>query len=126
MPVKGKKTQASREKPLFHPTFGSRPAQIVGRDQVLEKFQNGLSESIGSRNRCILMTGQGGMGKTALLLEMADIAKDHDMIPALVTAYEEMNTEIIETIQRNAASMLRRKNAKIQGFDVGAFVFYQT
>lgn len=25
-------------RPLFHPTFGSRPAQIVGRDQVLEDY----------------------------------------------------------------------------------------
>ena len=115
-------TKDIRKKPLFHPTFGSRPAQIVGRDDVMEKFINGMAEPIGSRERCLFMIGQRGMGKTALLLEMADQAKNLNMIPALVTAYDGMNDDIIETLQRNSTKQLPDAKS-IQGFEVGAFGF---
>ena len=118
-----KKTGSVSKAPLFHPTFGSRPAQIVGRDQVLELFLQGLDEPIGSRSRCILMTGQRGMGKTALLLEMNDLAESKGMVPALVTAYDGMNEEIIETVQRNGAPFASGKERPIQGFELGALGF---
>lgn len=110
------------EKPLFHPTFGSRPARIVGRDAVLQAFRQGISSPIGSRDRCLFLIGQRGMGKTALLLEMADLAWELDMVPAVVTAYEGMNEEIIETIQRNGARFAG-SNRSVKGFAVGALGF---
>lgn len=109
--------------PLFHPTFGSRPAQIVGRDQVIDTFLAGLEEPVGSRERCIFLIGQRGMGKTALLLEMSDLARSRNMVPALVTAYEGMNDEIIETIQRNGAEYVEKKERHLSGFEVGALGF---
>ena len=119
----GATPQETMQKPLFHPTFGSRPAQIVGRDHILERFLEGLQDPIGSRSRCLFLIGQRGMGKTALLLEMADLAKEHNMVPALVTVYEDMNTEIIETLQRNAQSLIVGDNRTVQGFEVGALGF---
>ena len=118
-----KEVSTVKQKPFFHPTFGSRPAQIVGRDQIIEQFLEGLYEPIGSRNRCTFLIGQRGMGKTALLLELADLARENDMIPAVVTAYKGMNEEIIETIQRNAAQILTKNGRQVQGFEVGAFGF---
>ena len=109
--------------PLFHPTFGSRPAQIVGRNSVIETFLEGLDLPIGSRERCIFLIGQRGMGKTTLLLEMADLAKSHNMVPALVTAYEGMNEEIIEAVQRNGAQYFPKKEKAVQGFEIGALGF---
>ena len=109
--------------PLFHPTFGSRPAQIVGRDLVLQTFLSGLGEPVGSRDRCLFLIGQRGMGKTALLLEMSDLAKEMDMVPALVTAYDGMNEDLIETIQRNGSEFVAKKNRSVQGFEVGALGF---
>jgi hypothetical protein len=48
---------------LFQPTFGNRPLQYIGRNDVIEQFMAGLREPIGSRNRCTLFLGQRGMGK---------------------------------------------------------------
>ena len=116
-----KKNNASR--PLFHPTFGSRPAQIVGRDKEISDFINGLSSPIGSYERCTFFTGQRGMGKTALLQELADKASQMDYVVALVTSYELMNVDIIETIQRNGSEFIPTAKRKIQGIDAGAFGF---
>ena len=63
------------------------------------------------------------MGKTALLLEMTDLARHLNMVPALVSAYEGMNDDIIETIQRNGAEYAEKKNLPIHGFEVGALGF---
>ena len=121
--MKINKSNIYRQRPLFHPTFGSRPAQIVGRDSVLQTFFDGLSEPVGSRNRCMFLIGQRGMGKTALLLEMADRAQEYDMIPALVTAYDGMSEEIIEIIQRKGSAYADKPSKSVNGFDVGALGF---
>ncbi len=110
-------------KPLFHPTFGSRPAQIVGRTQVIEDFAQGLREPIGSRERCRFYIGQRGMGKTALLLELADVAAEMDYVTASVTAYSGMNEDIIETVQRNGAKYIVEQKRKITGASGGALGF---
>ena len=110
-------------RPLFHPTFGSRPAQIIGRDQVIEQFMAGLNAPIGSRDRCTFFVGQRGMGKTALLLELAERAAEADYIVARVTAYSGMANEILELIQRNGASYITEDSNKIQGIEAGAFGF---
>jgi len=64
---------------LFQPTFGNRPERYIGRDDVIERFISGLREPVGSRNRCTLFLGQRGMGKTALLLELSDRAKEREI-----------------------------------------------
>jgi hypothetical protein len=109
-------------KPLFHPTFGSRPAQIVGREELIQDFLQGLDEPVGSRERCRFYKGQRGMGKTALLLELADRAEEKGFVCARVTAYEGMNEDIIETIQRNGSKYIDDKN-RITGASAGAFGF---
>ena len=85
--------------PLFHPTFGSRPARIVGRDAEIGLFTEGLQSPVGSRGRCILLLGQRGMDKTALLLEFEDIAERRGFVVARVSHNEDMLDEIIEPIQ---------------------------
>ena len=88
---------------FFQPTFGNRPEQYIGRDGVIEQFMQGLSEPVGSRNRCALFLGQRGMGKTALLLELSDRASKADYIVARVTAHEGMAGAIIEQFQLNGS-----------------------
>ena len=60
---------------VFHPSFGSRPDRIVGRDEVIAQFLAGLDKDPGHRDRATLILGQRGMGKTALLLQLADEAR---------------------------------------------------
>lgn len=110
-------------RPFFHPTFGSRPAQLVGRDQIIESFMEGLREPIGSRSRCSIIVGQRGIGKTALLLELAERAAREDYVVARVTAYEHMTEDILETIQMNGARFIPKEERHVQGFEAGILGF---
>ena len=108
---------------LFQPTFGNRPEQIVGRDAELNAFINGLREPIGARERCTLFLGQRGMGKTALLLEIADRAAAENYIVARVTAYEGMPSAIIEQIQLNGSRCYKEDKRTLSGISAGAMGF---
>ncbi len=62
------------EAPIFRPSFGNRPDDLVGRDAALATLVRCFESYPGMRDRAVLITGQRGMGKTALLLEASDLA----------------------------------------------------
>lgn len=108
---------------LFQPTFGNRPEQYIGRDDVIGHFMQGLSEPVGSRNRCTLFLGQRGMGKTALLLELSDRASKAGYIVARVTAHEGMAGAIIEQFQLNGSPFFKDEKRQLTGVTAGALGF---
>ena len=108
---------------FFQPTFGNRPEQIVGRDGEINAFISGLKEPIRARERCTLFLGQRGMGKTALLLEIADRAAAAGFIVARVTAFEGMPSAIIEQIQLNGSRYFKDEKKSLSGVTVGAMGF---
>ena len=108
---------------LFQPTFGNRPVQYIGRDGVIEQFMEGLSETVGSRNRCTLFLGQRGMGKTALLLELSDRASNAGYVVARVTAHEGMPKAIIEQFQLNGSQYFKDEKRKVSGMTAGVLGF---
>lgn len=61
----------------FKPTAGAEPPVLVGRNRVLEDFSDGLAEGVGARGRLMRITGPRGSGKTVLLTELGDIAREH-------------------------------------------------
>ena len=111
------------ETPFFHPTFGSRPSRIVGRNAELDALREGLSAPIGARERCTLILGQRGMGKTALLLEFEDLAKDEDYVVARVSHNEDMLDEILELVQLNGSQFVQERKMPVKGFSAGALGF---
>ena len=52
---------------IFSPSFGNRPAYLVGREQIIDMFLRGLESEPGNRDRAVVMLGQRGSGKTVLL-----------------------------------------------------------
>lgn len=108
---------------IFQPTFGNRPNQYIGRDDIIEGFIQGLREPSGSRNRCTLFLGQRGMGKTALLLELGDRAVEEGFVVARVTAIEGMPKAIIEQVQLNGAQYFNNDKVKVTGFNAGILGF---
>ena len=110
------------EKIIFLPTFGNRPAELIGRDEVIEGFQKGLSQPIGHPNRATLLIGQRGMGKTALLLEFADIAERLGYVVARASAADSILEDLIGAIQLNGSKFIKEK-PKVKGVSAGALGF---
>ncbi|MBQ9004178.1 MAG: ATP-binding protein [Eggerthellaceae bacterium] len=109
---------------VFSPAFGNRPSQLVGREHLLEQLLDGLETAPGSRERATVLLGQRGSGKTVLLWELADRARDRGFVVASPTVVSEgMNERIIEKIQDDGARYAKGKRAKIVGGSVGALGF---
>ena len=110
---------------VFLPAFGNRPKHIIGRKGITTAFTDGLSLPIGHHQRATMLVGQRGSGKTALLLEFAEIAETRDFITARVTAGSDMLTEILQTIQINGAGFVSDSKAKgkVRGVSAGALGF---
>lgn len=111
------------ERPVFRPSFGNRPDQLVGREDVLDTIMEGLNSYIGSSERATLIIGQRGMGKTAMLLETADRAKDLDYVAVRVTCGENMLDNLIELLQKEGSEFIKDKKVPIKGFSAGALGF---
>lgn len=107
----------------FSPTFGNRPSEIIGRQNSIDRFLAGLAGRPGHPNRATLFIGQRGMGKTALLLELANKAEDLGFIPVRVTANHRMLDNIIEKIQLQGSQHIPKKNKYLKGFSAGALGF---
>ena len=60
----------------FKPTAGKRPPILIGRESVIEDFEEGLDNGAGAPGRLILITGNRGCGKTVLLRELQRLASE--------------------------------------------------
>jgi len=107
---------------VFLPAFGNRPTQLIGRNQVVQDFIDGLSQPVGHPNRATLLIGQRGMGKTALLLEFADSIKQSDFVVARVTATENVLNDLIGVIQLKGSKFIKEKS-KVKAVTAGALGF---
>jgi AAA+ ATPase superfamily predicted ATPase len=107
----------------FLPTFGNKPDKMIGRKQVIKDFVKGLEGLPGHQNRATLFIGQRGMGKTALLLELTEHAKQTSFIVARATASEGMLDKLLQLIQVNGAQYVRGDKHEVQGFEAGALGF---
>lgn len=58
----------------FKPTAGKRPPMLIGRESVIEDFEEGLDNGAGAPGRLMLITGNRGCGKTVLLRELQRLA----------------------------------------------------
>lgn len=110
-------------KPVFRPSFGNRPDQLVGRDDVIDKIIEGLNSYVGNAERATLIVGQRGMGKTALLLETADRARTFDYVAVRVTCGESMLDNLIELLQKEGSEFIKEKKVPIKGVSAGVLGF---
>lgn len=59
----------------FKPSAGHTPPLLIGRDEDIEDFTEGLDDGSGAPSRLMRVTGARGVGKTVLLSEFARIAR---------------------------------------------------
>ena len=107
---------------IFAPSFGNRPKYMVGRDTIKKQLQDSYTSSPGSKERATLILGQRGTGKTVLLLEAADIARQYNYIVASPTIVASgMCDRIVEKIQEAAKSYIKEARPKITSVNIELF-----
>lgn len=109
---------------LFSPSFGNKPRVLVGRDLVMQTLVEGLASYPGSKERARLIIGQRGLGKTVLLLELAEIAKEQGFIVASPTVVSgDMLVRILEKLCRSGENILPHEKTRITGGSIGILGF---
>lgn len=107
----------------FLPAFGNKADPLIGRESIIAELEYGLESVPGYPTRASLITGQRGMGKTALLLEVAERAVKKGFVVAQVVANENMNEDILQAIQKNGEKYVRESKKKVTGISAGALGF---
>lgn len=109
---------------IFSPSFGNKPGTLVGRDLDIRHLTEGLHTRPGNKERARLIIGQRGLGKTVLLLELAEYARKHNYIVASPTVVSSgMLGRIIEKLDRDGAVLFSNHKVKITGGTVGVLGF---
>lgn len=111
------------EPPIFRPSFGNRPDNLIGREPALQILSQCFDSYPGMRERAVLLTGQRGMGKTALLLEASDLAGSKGFVVVRTTCGVTMLNNILDGLQRAGNELLAQKKPPIKGFSAGALGF---
>jgi hypothetical protein len=75
-----------RLKNPFRATFGVTPPLLVGRDELIEVFDQGLEDGPGADARTVLYTGARGVGKTVMLNAVQERAKERGWLVIAETA----------------------------------------
>lgn len=85
----------------FKPTAGAEPPILVGRDKVLDDFSEGILEGVGAPGRLMRIMGPRGSGKTVLLTELGDIARDQGWEVIDETAGKDLCNRLIRSVAGN-------------------------
>lgn len=70
----------------FKPTFGASPPLLAGRDELIEEFSAAVADGPGASGRATLYTGARGAGKTVMLNEIEDGAREQGWLVVSETA----------------------------------------
>lgn len=87
----------------FKPTAGMTPPVLVGRDDVIDDFLDGLAEGPGAPGRLMRITGPRGSGKTVLLSEVGALAREAGWVVVDVSGKEQMCATILDQISQDNA-----------------------
>ena len=79
----------------FRPSFGNSPPVLAGRDELIEQFAEAIDNGPGAPGRATLYTGARGTGKTVMLNEVADIARQRGWLVVEETASPGVVTRLV-------------------------------
>lgn len=83
----------------FKPTAGKVPPVLIGRQDILDDFAEGLENGAGAPGRLMLITGQRGFGKTVMLSEMRACANRQGWFVVADNASVGMCDRLVRAIQ---------------------------
>lgn len=105
----------------FTPTFGVSPPLLVGREEEIATFSDGLDAGLGDPARALIITGPRGSGKTVLLNALEDRARERGWL-VLSAA---VRPGLAEELTRTTLPQLIRERAndattgRVTGVEVG-------
>lgn len=90
----------------FKPTAGKMPPILIGRDDVISDFAQGIENGAGAPSRLMLVTGQRGSGKTVLLTELGRVALSYAWDVVSETASQGLVERLIGSLRRGRARLV--------------------
>jgi hypothetical protein len=99
----------------FTPSFGAPPPLLVGRDGLLDLFEEALAEGPGSPGYATVYTGSRGIGKTVTLNAAEDIARASGFSVISDTASAGFLERLIHS---HLPALLPKKRRKVASFDI--------
>ncbi|WPF67165.1 MULTISPECIES: ATP-binding protein [unclassified Corynebacterium] len=104
----------------FRPGFGESPTVWAGRAPILDNFARAV-ETPGATGRTVLINGSRGIGKTALLNELEDIAATRGWIVLRAPSHAAMLTELVDhSLPAALAKRTESPGRQITGISVAA------
>lgn len=104
----------------FKPTAGKTPPMIIGREDVLEEFNEGLINGPGAPGRLMRIAGVRGTGKTVLLDECARLAQDRGWTVIKEVATDGLCQRILEQLQPKVQAKHARFEPAVAGISLGS------
>ncbi|WP_419944056.1 ATP-binding protein [Candidatus Poriferisodalis sp.] len=93
----------------FAPTFGAPPPLLAGRDGILQRFDAALDTGPTHPDYTLLVTGDRGTGKTALLNALEDRCVQRGWLSITAAATSEpLSSRIVSEAVRHTASLQER------------------
>lgn len=89
----------------FKPTAGRMPPLLIGRDGVVEDFEEGLDDGPGAPGRLMRVTGARGVGKTVILTEFGRIAKARKWEVVDETASDGLSQRLLDRLAPDGPTM---------------------
>lgn len=82
----------------FKPTAGKIPPVLIGRQDVIGDFAEGLDNGAGAPGRLMLISGQRGYGKTVMLAELRKVALERGWDVVSDTAASGLCERLVEAM----------------------------
>ena len=106
----------------FTPVFGTVPAVFAGRQEILDDLIEGLEGGTGNPNRCTLIIGPRGSGKTAMLRTFVNEASSFGWISANVSCISGMLEDVYNQSKAAASDFVEtHRKSHITSVSGGGF-----
>ncbi len=104
----------------FKPTAGKTPPVIVGREDVIDEFVEGLDNGAGAPGRLMRISGVRGTGKTVLLEEVARIAAERGWLTLKEVATKGLCQRILEELAPRTEISHAKLEPALAGVSIGS------
>ena len=107
----------------FKPTAGRTPPILIGRDDILNDFVDGINNGPGAPERLMRVTGMRGMGKTVMLNEFGNYVSELGWTVVNETANAGLCTRVVECLLPKSRVKGATISPSILGFGLGGLEF---